>query len=84
MHAGRGRVASRDVEKEGMYPGQITASHGGTLAVTLADGRDVTCKPAGRLLKARIRLRIGDAVMVQYMIDVDEDEQTPTIVGRVE
>ena len=52
--------------------------------VRLADGRDVKCKPAGRLKKARIRLRIGDSVRVQYLLDVDDDLQTPTVVGRVD
>ena len=60
------------------------AQHGATLDVRLADGRDVKCKPAGRLKKARIRLRIGDSVRVQYLLDVDDDLQTPTVVGRVD
>ena len=79
-----GRAAARDLDVEGIYSGQITAQHGATLDVRLADGRDVKCKPAGRLKKARIRLRIGDDVRVQYLLDVDEDLQTPTVVGRAD
>ena len=79
-----GRAAARDLDVEGIYSGQITAQHGAALEVRLADGRAVRCKPAGRLKKGRIRLRIGDDVRVQYLMDVDEDLQTPTVVGRVD
>ena len=65
-----------------MYPGEVTTQHGAVLEVKLTDGRQVKCKVAGRLKKARVLLRVGDVVSVQYLLDVDEDLQTPTIVSR--
>ena len=34
-----------------------------------------------RLRRERVRLRVGDAVRVKYNLDVDEDGQTPSIIG---
>ena len=67
---------------EGVYVGRIVAAQSAKmLDVVLRDGRDVRCKPAGRLSKERVRLRVGDVVRVKYSLDIDEDGQTPSIVG---
>ena len=67
---------------EGVYVGRIVASFGkAKLDVVLHDGREVRCKKAGRLERERVRLKVGDAVRVKYMLDVDEDGQVPSIVG---
>ena len=50
--------------------------------VALKDGRDVRCKAAGRLAKERVRLRVGDEVLVKFLLDIDEDAQTPSIVAK--
>ena len=76
------RAATRDANEPGVYPGQIFASHGKLVDVALKDGRDVRCKAAGRLAKERVRLRVGDEVLVKFLLDIDEDAQTPSIVAK--
>ena len=76
------KAAKRITSTEGVYVGRIVASFGKEkLDVVLHDGREVRCKAAGRLQKERVRLRVGDAVRVKYNLDVDEDGQTPSIIG---
>ena len=76
------KAAKRITSTEGVYVGRIVASFGKEkLDVLLHDGREVRCKSAGRLQKERVRLRVGDAVRVKYNLDVDEDGQTPSIIG---
>jgi translation initiation factor IF-1 len=76
------KAAMRTTSTEGVYVGRIVASFGKEkLDVVLHDGREVRCKAAGRLQKERVRLRVGDAVRVKYNLDVDEDGQTPSIIG---
>ena len=78
------RITSRYANEEGVYPGKIFAVHGKLVDVALQDGRDVRCKKAGRLSQARVRLKVGDVVHVKFLLDVDEDSQTPSIVSTGE
>ena len=76
------KAATRVTSTEGVYVGRVVASFGqDKLEVLLHDGREVRCKAAGRLRRERVRLRVGDAVRVKYNLDVDEDGQTPSIIG---
>ena len=76
------KAAMRVTSTEGVYVGRVVASFGqDKLEVLLHDGREVRCKAAGRLRRERVRLRVGDAVRVKYNLDVDEDGQTPSIIG---
>ena len=48
---------------------------------SLAVPRTLAPRRHPRLRRERVRLRVGDAVRVKYNLDVDEDGQTPSIIG---
>jgi translation initiation factor IF-1 len=70
-------------EELGEFAGKVTTIHGKLFEVALNDGRVIKAKLAGKLIRM-LRLRLGDSVRVQYDIEMDEDDQTPFITGRLE
>ena len=73
-------VSSLD-EELGQFSGTVTAFHGQLVEIALNDGRVVKCKRTGKLSRTA-RLKLTDAVCVQYDLEMDEDDQVPLITGR--
>eukprot|EP00965_Chrysotila_dentata_P018459 614582-Pleurochrysis_carterae.AAC.3 len=73
-----------DNEDEGVYTGTVIASIGRLFEVKLTDGRVVKGKIAGKAKHARQKITADDLVKVQFAMDMDEDMQTPSIIGKLE
>ena len=69
-------------EEAGEFAGKVNTIHGKLFEVALDDGRVIKAKLAGKLIRI-LRLRLGDKVRVQYDLEMDEDDQTPFITGRL-
>ena len=72
-------------EDAGQFVGEVTAINANKqMEVTLEDGRVVRAKTSGKIGYLHIALRVGQSVCVQYDLEMDEDGQTPNIIGRLE
>ena len=75
------KAAMRVTSTEGVYVGRVVASFGqDKLEVLLHDGRRSDAGRRAGCDRARPSA-VGDAVRVKYSLDVDEDGQTPSIIG---
>ena len=86
LQATKATLQRSDVSEDaGQFIGELTAINANKqMEVTLEDGRVVRAKTSGKLSYLHIALRVGQSVCVQYDLEMDEDGQTPSIIGRLD
>ena len=86
LQAKKATLQRSDVSEDaGQFIGELTAINANKqMEVTLEDGRVVRAKTSGKLSYLHIALRVGQSVCVQYDLEMDEDGQTPSIIGRLD